>query len=317
MWRNFRNRLSKRNQPPILTDMEATTTFDPTNYNYDGAVIVSAATGTGHSMTCPETVRLMSEGEAFNAQAFSQGGFDLFCEHGCLDDIIKRREHPMVADTESTFTPGPKPKAAAGPEMDEGDEESLEDFRTFLAEAPAKLTNDDMTKTRIRYAKAYLDSYTGTFDFLLDLQGRKSLSVGQARGVANCMRAEVQREARQQAQVRRMERDDESAAAGLDISEVPSGYYAVPGGETRLKLHIKQAVKGKWAGWTFVTDGAEYGQQQRYGRQAPGSVYSGQLVEQLTAIAADPMAASPPDCSRAGAGRGWIPREVCSSMVPE
>lgn len=82
-----------------------------------------------------------------------------------------------------------------------------------------------------------------------------------------------------------------SAAERLDLTDVPAGRYAVPGGETRLKIRINKPSKGKWVGWVFVDDGAEYGNRQSYGRQAPDGVYVGKLVEQLKAIAADPKAA--------------------------
>ena len=62
---------------------------------------------------------------------------------------------------------------------------------------------------------------------------------------------------------------------GLDLSSLPSGYYAVPQGDTRLKVAISQG-RNNWEGFTFVKDAAEYGQQQRYGMQRPGQTYSGQ-----------------------------------------
>ena len=76
-------------------------------------------------------------------------------------------------------------------------------------------------------------------------------------------------------------------AKGLDLSSIPSGTYAVPGGDTRLKVRIDVVTKGKWAGWVFVKDGAEYGQGQRYGSQKPGATYKGQIEDALRAIAAD------------------------------
>lgn len=82
------------------------------------------------------------------------------------------------------------------------------------------------------------------------------------------------------------------ASAPLDLSHVPSGTYGVPGGDTRLKVEIDNVDKGKWAGWVFVKDGAVYGEGKRYGKQAPGGSYQGEIVEQLRAIAADPMEAA-------------------------
>lgn len=92
--------------------------------------------------------------------------------------------------------------------------------------------------------------------------------------------------------------EDEARAAkrkpesGLDLSDLPAGYYAVPGGETRLKLRVKKPTEGKWAGWVFVDDGAAYGHGKKYGSQRPGATYRGQVVEALEAIAQDPRAAS-------------------------
>lgn len=76
-------------------------------------------------------------------------------------------------------------------------------------------------------------------------------------------------------------------ANGLDLSAVPSGRYAVPGGDTRLKVKIDNVDTGKWAGWIFVKDAAEYGRETRYGSQKPGAMYQGQIIDALRAIAAD------------------------------
>jgi hypothetical protein len=89
------------------------------------------------------------------------------------------------------------------------------------------------------------------------------------------------------------EADAEQAKDGIDLSEIPSGLYAVPNGETRLKIAIRRPGKNsKWHGWTFVDDGAAYGSRNNYGRQAPGKNYVGKCEDQLAAIAADPKAAA-------------------------
>jgi hypothetical protein len=83
------------------------------------------------------------------------------------------------------------------------------------------------------------------------------------------------------------------AGAGLDLSHVPGGRYAVPNGDTRLKvLFQKPEPPSKWAGWVFVSDAAEYGQRRKYGRQPPGKTYSGMIQDELRIIAADPRAAA-------------------------
>lgn len=77
----------------------------------------------------------------------------------------------------------------------------------------------------------------------------------------------------------------------LDLSDIPAGTYAVPGGETRLKVRIDKPTKGRWAGFIFVKDGAEYGNGKRYGRQTPTGRYVGDIEDELEAILADPAAA--------------------------
>jgi len=75
----------------------------------------------------------------------------------------------------------------------------------------------------------------------------------------------------------------------IDLSDLPSGYYAVPGGETRLKIRVARPTKNsRWFGYIFVSDGAEYGQRKNYGRQAPEANYSGKIRDELKAVLADP-----------------------------
>lgn len=78
---------------------------------------------------------------------------------------------------------------------------------------------------------------------------------------------------------------------GLDLTELPSGLYAVPGGDTRLKVRVNHVTSGKWEGFTFVDDGAEYGFQTKYGMQRPEGTYKGKIEDQLRAILADVPAA--------------------------
>lgn len=78
----------------------------------------------------------------------------------------------------------------------------------------------------------------------------------------------------------------------IDLTPVPAGFYAVPDGETRLKVQIKKpGASSRWQGHIFVSDGAGYGAGRNYGKQAPGGKYRGQIEPQLRAIAADPRAA--------------------------
>lgn len=80
-------------------------------------------------------------------------------------------------------------------------------------------------------------------------------------------------------------------ADDLNLRSIPSGIYAVPGGDTRLKVQIDVITKGKWDGWVFVKDGAEYGQGKRYGSARPGEGYRGEIQDALRIIVADPQAA--------------------------
>jgi hypothetical protein len=83
----------------------------------------------------------------------------------------------------------------------------------------------------------------------------------------------------------------EAKPSDLDVSSL-KGYYAVPQGETRLKVRVKHPGKdSRHHGWTFVDDGAAYGHRQNYGRQAPGGKYAGKIQDELRAILADPKAA--------------------------
>ena len=81
------------------------------------------------------------------------------------------------------------------------------------------------------------------------------------------------------------------ANPGLDLSALPAGMYAVPQGETRLKVQIDKPEEGQWVGWTFVKDGAVYGEGRKYGHQKPGWSYKGAIEPELRAILADPIEA--------------------------
>ena len=80
---------------------------------------------------------------------------------------------------------------------------------------------------------------------------------------------------------------------GLDLSPVMDGLYAVPGGDSRLKIRISRGrAGGRWAGTIFVQDAAVYGQHKKYGMQRPGTTYQGAIADALRAILADPFEAS-------------------------
>jgi len=117
----------------------------------------------------------------------------------------------------------------------------------------------------------------------------KSLTVGQVEAIRRIIAEDA---TRQQQHVQRVAAAA-PAGSGVDLAKIPAGRYAVPNGDTRLKVLIqKYDAPHKWAGWVFVSDAAEYGQRQKYGNQAPGRSYSGKIVAELRTIAADPKAAA-------------------------
>lgn len=85
--------------------------------------------------------------------------------------------------------------------------------------------------------------------------------------------------------------EEPTAGAQLDLTVLHGGKYGIPGSDTRLKLQIDVVTTGKWSGWVFVKDAAEYGHGKRYGRQRPGGLYEGDVIEELQAILANEAAA--------------------------
>ncbi|MGH6631743.1 MAG: DUF6011 domain-containing protein [Sphingopyxis sp.] len=129
--------------------------------------------------------------------------------------------------------------------------------------------------------------------FAADLQTKLfqygSLTVGQLTAVENSIARTAKWKADREERLAA-----EAAATPADALRLtmPEGLYAVPGGETRLKVRIDRPSEGKWSGFVFVKDGAEYGRGTRYGMQKPGSAYQGQIADALAIINADPKAAS-------------------------
>lgn len=140
---------------------------------------------------------------------------------------------------------------------------------------------------------------TSTFDFAVKMRevymqwGR--LTERQLAAVQKCMASERAYKERQAVETNHGSTWGRlsSPTSTLDLSKVPDGRYAVPGGDTRLKVQIDRGVVGtRWEGYIFVKDAAAYGQGQRYGMQRPGQSYQGQIVEQLTKIVSNPGEAS-------------------------
>lgn len=88
-----------------------------------------------------------------------------------------------------------------------------------------------------------------------------------------------------------LDKEKEFAPSDIDISSL-KGYYAVPNGDTRLKLCVRRPGKNsRYHGWTFVDDGAAYGSRQTYGKQAPEGTYQGKVQDALRAILENPLEA--------------------------
>lgn len=169
-------------------------------------------------------------------------------------------------------------------------DEEAEALTAELAKrADRKFVPEEVTPELAALADRYARAYEGTFQFMFDMREAavvRGLTVGQAKGVLNCLLAELRRNAAAAPAA-------PAEGGSLDLSGLPAGMYAVPGGDTRLKVRVSvPGERSKWNGWIFVNDGAEYGAGTKYGSQRPGELYRGQIVEQLRAIVADPRAAA-------------------------
>lgn len=160
----------------------------------------------------------------------------------------------------------------------------------WLATLDAKLNAWDMTPRKVAAARLYLDNYTGDFAFLVKMQAKRNkLNNGAAAGVLNCWRAEV---LRRNPAPKPATASKPATTTGLDLTGVPSGLYMTEAGHRyRIDNLIGDEKAGKWAGWVFVKQGSEYGQQAKLGNQKPGGTYRGAAEEAITEIASDPRAA--------------------------
>jgi len=149
------------------------------------------------------------------------------------------------------------------------------DIKALVAEvvnSEAKFVDEDVTPTLREASLAYLVSYEGNFNYLVDLKRRdpSKLSVGQVRGILNCIRAEVLRGAKAQ--------DDGQVAPA-----VVSGRYAVLMADKLRFFRVNAPTEGKWVGYTFITE--EFGGGRKF--QIRDRV---QRMDILQAISDDPEA---------------------------
>ncbi len=108
-------------------------------------------------------------------------------------------------------------------------------------DADAKFVDEDVTSTLHEAGIAYLATYDGTFNYLVDLKRRNpaNLSVGQVRGILNCIRAEVLRA--------------QDAGAG-DQLMVTDGRYALLMTDKLRFFRVNTPTEGRWAKFTFVNE---------------------------------------------------------------
>lgn len=163
----------------------------------------------------------------------------------------------------------------------------------WLAGLDRKLTREDMTPRKVRAARQWLDAYTGTFEFLVDVKAQRTLSFGAAAAVLNCWRAEVLRNQPRTTQATTSQAPQAPAqATTIDLTSVPSGLYMTEAGHRyRVDNLVGDDKAGKWAEWVFVKQGSEYGNQAKLGNQRPGGTYRGAAEDAIAEIAANPMAA--------------------------
>jgi hypothetical protein len=257
-------------------------------FNYqdypDAPAFVVYVNGTGHDQGCTT----IDKGTIVPDMLvpFAAGGFDLFCS--CADGWIPDVDASDTVATEFLKNAPGAPTSTPVAPMPEGETYTAEMVAELIGKLGRKFDISDMDKGLVSFATEWAKSYSGTFSFMVDMQiaasGRRGLSAGQAKGTLNCYRAELNRKAPVQ---------KGSGSEELDLSEIPAGIYGVPGSEGRLKVRIaKPGGRSKWEGWIFVSDGAEYGSEKRYGKQAPGSIYVGEIQDQLKKILEDPMEAT-------------------------
>jgi hypothetical protein len=107
-----------------------------------------------------------------------------------------------------------------------------------------KFTDEDVTSTLFEAGLEYLKGYNGQFAYLLDLKTRNpnKLSIGQVRGILNCIKAEITRKA------------NVKADGGFIGVAVADGRYALDiDGKFRF-FRVNTPTKGKWEGFTFLKE---------------------------------------------------------------
>ena len=154
---------------------------------------------------------------------------------------------------------------------------------------PASTPTEDHTELAAWLATQTWSSFA--LSLARQYQRTGSWSPKQAKA-AKSMKAKMDADAKEDEARQKPPVIDPSKTTGLDLTPLRDGYYAVPDGDTRLKLRIRRGKAGyKWDGWIFVNDGAAYGSRKTYGKQAPSGKYQGDVPDALEAILEDPYKA--------------------------
>lgn len=149
-----------------------------------------------------------------------------------------------------------------------------------IADVLAKL--DDMAAHNSNFARNVLNFY----------KDRGFLSKGQIEKVREIIATDNARVEARKAETAHAVDNPVIPTESVDLRFIPEGRYAVPNGDTRLKVLIKKPqAPSKWADWIFVSDAAEYGNRTNYGAQKPGRPYEGKIKDQLRAIVNNPKEA--------------------------
>ena len=103
----------------------------------------------------------------------------------------------------------------------------------------AKFTDSQVTDELREAGLSYLATYEGGFSYLVDLKRRNpaKLSIGQIRGILNCIRAEVLR----------------GQDAGVQVI-VNDGRYAIVIADKLRFFKVNTPTEGRWAKFTFVNE---------------------------------------------------------------
>lgn len=183
-------------------------------------------------------------------------------------------------------------KAPIHPDVTFGDGEDLAVVRTFLVErfSGRKLEVTDVTPNLHEFAERWLRSYTGTFEFLLDvaqdLATKGKLSLGQAKGVLNCIRADVLRVAKAVTPA--------EPQTTFNLRMLPESAFGI------LHVATRDHTTGEWvflaiaqrrSGKVVVLQEVGGNDDLYLGQQVDGQAYRGKRVAELEDVMADPQKA--------------------------